>query len=508
MTIKEVEARTGLARANIRYYEDQGFFIPERGENGYRNYMVRDVDILLKIKLLRQLGFSLEEIHDLQRGVQDMAYALEKREAGLEREQRELGQTLRLCRDLRADQVDFNTLDAGRYLDRLALGADALKEDRAPKRVFPWRRFFARNLDRALWATLVNLLCPFSMGLLALQKGKDPGQRLLLELLILSLAAVSETVLIHRFGTTPGKALFGLKIVREDGSFLSLGESARRACSVAMVLALFECMVMLPPFLRFLSAAQTAFLIWACWQAYQEKPLPWERGNQVYLDGSTKEASFWQRKNSWLRPAAYVLAVLACSGLSLAAARWAALPPNRGPELTVEQFVENYNFYDAYDSGSANLPWQLSLDGTYHKRAGNRDGRWDLDWGADAQIPLPTLQFTQEDGVVTGASIRRAGESGKPLPPKTYCWEIIPYNHLRLTLLALGFERDEAEEVYQELIESKSGLHRQLSSGRVDCEVRFSGYETLYSVNTQENILRGIEGEEQSYFVEFTVSLE
>ena len=26
MTIKEVEARTGLARANIRYYEDQGFF--------------------------------------------------------------------------------------------------------------------------------------------------------------------------------------------------------------------------------------------------------------------------------------------------------------------------------------------------------------------------------------------------------------------------------------------------------------------------------------------------
>ena len=26
MTIKEVEDRTGLARANIRYYEDQGFF--------------------------------------------------------------------------------------------------------------------------------------------------------------------------------------------------------------------------------------------------------------------------------------------------------------------------------------------------------------------------------------------------------------------------------------------------------------------------------------------------
>ena len=38
MTIKEAEIRTGLARANIRYYEEQGFFTPARGENGYRDY--------------------------------------------------------------------------------------------------------------------------------------------------------------------------------------------------------------------------------------------------------------------------------------------------------------------------------------------------------------------------------------------------------------------------------------------------------------------------------------
>ena len=45
MTIKEAEERTGLARANIRYYEDQGFFSPTRGENGYRNYSEEDVKI-------------------------------------------------------------------------------------------------------------------------------------------------------------------------------------------------------------------------------------------------------------------------------------------------------------------------------------------------------------------------------------------------------------------------------------------------------------------------------
>ena len=68
MTIKEVETRTGLARANIRYYEEQGFFSAARGGNGYRNYSEEDVDTLLKVKLLRQLGFSLEEVGAVQRG--------------------------------------------------------------------------------------------------------------------------------------------------------------------------------------------------------------------------------------------------------------------------------------------------------------------------------------------------------------------------------------------------------------------------------------------------------
>ena len=90
MTIKDVELQTGLARANIRYYEDQGFFSAARGENGYRNYSDENVDILLRVKLLRQLGFSLEEIHALQKGEQSLDRALAERESGLEAERRAL----------------------------------------------------------------------------------------------------------------------------------------------------------------------------------------------------------------------------------------------------------------------------------------------------------------------------------------------------------------------------------------------------------------------------------
>ena len=140
MTIKEVELHTGLARANIRYYEEQGFFSPARGENGYRSYSDEDIDTLLKIKLLRQLGFSLEEIHELQRGERSLEPALERREADLERLRQELGQAAQLCRDMRADGVSFYTLDARRYLNQLAQAGEVLAKDQDPVRIFPWRR--------------------------------------------------------------------------------------------------------------------------------------------------------------------------------------------------------------------------------------------------------------------------------------------------------------------------------------------------------------------------------
>ena len=38
MTIKEIEERTGMDRANIRFYEKEGLLAPERLANGYRDY--------------------------------------------------------------------------------------------------------------------------------------------------------------------------------------------------------------------------------------------------------------------------------------------------------------------------------------------------------------------------------------------------------------------------------------------------------------------------------------
>ena len=65
MTIKEIETLSGLPRANIRYYESEGLISPKRAENGYREYSQADIDVLLRVKLLRALGLRIDTIKAL-----------------------------------------------------------------------------------------------------------------------------------------------------------------------------------------------------------------------------------------------------------------------------------------------------------------------------------------------------------------------------------------------------------------------------------------------------------
>ena len=68
MTSKEMEARSGVPRANIRYYEAEGLLAPARSGNGYRDYSEEDLRTLEKIKLLRRLGVTIEALRALRDG--------------------------------------------------------------------------------------------------------------------------------------------------------------------------------------------------------------------------------------------------------------------------------------------------------------------------------------------------------------------------------------------------------------------------------------------------------
>ena len=79
MTSKEMEQRSGVARANIRYYEAEGLLTPRREKNGYRDYSEQDLAVLEKIKLLRRLGVSIEELKALFSGQAELAAVLARR---------------------------------------------------------------------------------------------------------------------------------------------------------------------------------------------------------------------------------------------------------------------------------------------------------------------------------------------------------------------------------------------------------------------------------------------
>lgn len=97
MNIKEIEQRSGLTRANIRYYEQEGLLAPARQENKYRDYSAEDLETLLRIALLRSLGFSVAEIRSLQSGEADFADAMRPRGAALGTERQRLLAAQTVC---------------------------------------------------------------------------------------------------------------------------------------------------------------------------------------------------------------------------------------------------------------------------------------------------------------------------------------------------------------------------------------------------------------------------
>ena len=370
MTIKDMELQTGLARANIRYYEAEGLITPERAENGYRDYSQEDAETLLRVKLLRALGLTVGQIKAVVRGETELDAALSARIAAIQKEKTALDRAGEIAGRIRQAHAQFRTLDARPYLDEMQTER-VLERDTLPKEHFPWQRFFARLLDAQIYRSLWVLILP-ALGFNMLKSSR--GGVLFLELLTLGTMFLLEPLLLSRFGTTPGKWLFGLRVTSPDGRRLTYAEGRERTA----YLFWYGIRLNLP-----------VFRLYRLYVSYtdeqQEKELPWEdRSKQTIRDHA-----------GWRFAAAAALAVLLIAGGVLRV----LLPygPTHRGELTIAQFAENYNTilrqFGDYDveldeTGRWQEESEFSMDGgTVSVTFGER---------------YPQLEYQTENGVLTG----------------------------------------------------------------------------------------------------------
>lgn len=333
MTIKEIEYRSGLPRASVRYYEAEGLLHPTRAPNGYREYSMEDLNTLLKVKLLRELGCSLEEILALQKNEIPLSQVLQERLEALEGETAELERAKALCIRLRDDRATYESLDPARYLAQ-ERPVELWTPPPAPPKHYPWRRFFARSLDLGLCNAAVRLFLAFVMntGTLFHESASDG---LVVGVFSLLLMVAVEPVLLHFFRTTPGKWVFRLRLSRDDGTPLSYGEALLRT----MVVLLLGCGLTLPVLGNIANAL-------GFWRATHDQLQPWESDEELLEDTTPPHKEFSAVRAILL----YLLAVVLVSGAQVGGEFWASRLPCPHPE-TLAEFTRNYNHIMEYACG-------------------------------------------------------------------------------------------------------------------------------------------------------------
>ena len=433
MTIKEIETLSGLPRANIRYYEAEGLITPRRAENGYRDYSQADADTLLRIKLLRALGLTIEQLKTLACGEAALDAVLADRLQAMQQEQHALGRAEQVAEQLRQAKVDYQTLDAERYLAELENGMPAaLQQDVQPKQHMLWQRFFARYLDvtlyHAFWVTLLPLLG------YNLFRNRNGGAMLVQVLSLLTMFFL-EPLLLHIFAATPGKWLFGLRVTDGDGGKLTYEAALNRTAFVFWYGIWLDL-----PVLRLVR-------LYKCAEDEQAgKALPWEADSeQTVCD-----------RHGWRFAAAALLAIAVMAGAVLGV----LLPigtVHRG-DLTVAQFAENYNAIQR-QLGSEGI--ELDASGCW-----KAESVFETSGGTTTYMfrdRYPQFEYETENGILTAVIYRLESGTGNEV-------QAIPDGNV-LSLALYAFAGAETKYL---------AFDRALQTAAADLsEHRFSEFQTV-----------------------------
>lgn len=486
MTIKDIETESGMSRANIRFYEAEGLLNPERRANGYREYSEEDLEILKRIKLLRTLYISLEEIKSLHTGERALVDTLDQHLRKLQKEKTDIEQAQEVCRVMQNDGVQYQTLDAQHYLSALERSnrqsePSPLFMDTVPELRIPWRRFFARILDYAVYSTLWNA---FLTLVLNVNLGTRSNIGSILDILaVLIIMFIVEPLFLTLFGTTPGKWILGIRVTDNAERKMTYSNALERTWIV-----LLNGMGLCIPIYSLIR-------LWKSYRTHSDgNTLDWEWDSEIVL----------KDEKSW-RTFVYLGAYAVLFGMLLLAVTVAELPKNRG-DITVAEFCENYNRFAKYYGFDTNT--YLDSQGNWVNYEGSAWAEYEGSTKTVyfGRLEKPAFIFEETDGFITGMQFSVYLQDSD---------EIIATHQDEMILSILSFVgaqdennlfSNEVKEIVNSIYESPYESY-QLSMHGIDifCDIEYSGYvEAMAAMG----ILWPMEDAESNYYISFSMQKE
>lgn len=406
MKIKEIEAIAGIDRATIYYYEKEKLLSPHRTENGYREYDEEDLITLKRIKLLRSLHLPLDDIRSLMKGKKKLRETLSMQIDHLDKESEDMAYAKEMCRTIYKETPVFTDLDASKYLDQIIVkseekGSKYFKvQDELPQ-VFDFRiRFVARLFDMTIYGLIWNSFRTFLLHQNVL-KVYSSFDYLIMLMITLLMTLLMEPILLSLFRTTPGKALYGITIENQDGNRLSLEESFARTWGVLSKGFAFG---IIPISVITLGISRT--------RCENGQIQPWD-----------ENISYKIRDYKYYRNIIVFLSFIFLLSANVLLSVVYYSPPNKG-DLTVEEFVENFNHYrEVYeiDLGEYTLKSSSAWDSPYDYRT---------NYLPTHLRNAPNFSYSLKNGIVTAVSFWLEVED-------TQFWIDSYSNYMTLTALAL-----------------------------------------------------------------------
>ena len=504
MTIKEIEELAEMPRANIRFYEAEGLLRPTRSVNGYRDYSKEDLAVIKKIKLLRSLHMSLEEIKALHTGEQELSDVLEQQIKRLSADKKELDKAQAVCEIMYRDGSRYESLDTEKYLQNLKnevnttidlqekqirqeephWDAEEAYEDVMENVQSPWRRLFARSLDESVYAVLWKcfLILVFKVNF----SNRNTLEESIVDFVaIIFLTLILEPLQLSLFGTTLGKWILGLHVWHNDDRKLTFQEAFARTRQV-----LFYGQAFRLPF----------FSWWRLWRSYLRcvgpETLVWEYDSRLILRD--------KKKYRFLNYIAVAYAII--PAIVWAMTVWVQIPMHRG-ELTVAEFCENYRQLAEYYGTQSG--YTLEDDGTWSEYKRNPNGMLAIEL---TQGPPRFIFETDSEGNIQKITVRAIVHVSENMPKgeRPIIRDSWLQTYMELTALSFIGAQDDFSHFSSDRIKMLKAIDKHEFKDfnftevgiNVNCDMEYEGFFFVESVDFLAPEDKGI----CKFSMEYTIS--